>query len=210
VSRATDELIATLAADAKPVKRLAPPGRRATVWLAVILGLGALAVASLADIGGFVARNDSVHAALAWCGSLTTGVAAVVAAAHLSLPDRPRRWALFPLPFLLLWLGASGAGCLGLPAASLGASDHCFGFILVTGGAFSAFLFWRLRRARPLDGGLTATVAALGAAGLSAALLAFFHSFTVTWLDLGAHLAAVGLILAAGALGGRRAVGGGR
>ena len=210
MSRSPEELIAALASDARPVRRLAPPGRRAAVWLAGLLGLSAVAVLRFSDVAHFIARNDSPGPALSWVGSLATGIAAVVAAAYLSLPDRPRRWALLPLPFLALWLGASGAGCLSLPSASQGDSDHCFVFILVLGATVSAFLFWRLRRARPLDGRLVALMGALGAAGLSAALLQFFHPFVITWLDLGAHLAAVGLILAVSGLAGRVALGGSR
>ena len=66
-------------------------------------------------------RNGDFQSALAWTASLLTGATAVVAAAHLALPDRSRRWALLPLPFLALWLTASGVGCLGLRGALTGA-----------------------------------------------------------------------------------------
>ena len=61
----------------------------------------------------------------------------------------------------------------------------------------------RLRRARPMQPRLVAATAALGAAGLSAALLQFFHPFAITWLDLGVHLAAVGLLVGLGGLAAR-------
>jgi len=206
MNRSTEDLISVLASDAKPVRRLAPPWRRAILWLAMLVGLSALAVLRFSNVVQVIARNDSLGAAAAWGGSLATGVAAVFAAAYLSMPDRPRRWALLPLPFLALWLGASGAGCLGLPSASQGDSDHCFIFVVISGVAFSAFLFWRLRRARPLDGRLVAMMAALGAAGLSAALLQFFHPFVITWVDFGAHLAAVSLVVALSGLSGKFAL----
>src|SRR5258708_29426561 len=40
-----------------------------------------------------------------------TGIAAVVAAFTLSLPDRSRFWTMLPLPPLVLWLASSGYGC---------------------------------------------------------------------------------------------------
>ena len=49
---------------------------------------------------------------LAAMGSLLTTVFAAMAAFELSLPDRKPAWALLPLPALLLWIGASGMGCL--------------------------------------------------------------------------------------------------
>jgi hypothetical protein len=78
----------------------------------------------------------------------------------------------------------------------------CVLFILAVGGPFTAFLLWRLQRAHPMDARLTAGVGAVGAAGLSAALLQFFHEFTVTFMDLGAHLAAAALVVLAGSLAG--------
>jgi hypothetical protein len=200
VNRSTDDLIARLAADARPVKRLRPPMVRALSWLAGILLLAGLLVLRFSDLAGFAARNGTLQAGLAWLASLATGAAAVIAAAHLSLPDRSRSWALAPLPFLALWLAASGWGCVGLEFDSRGDSDRCLYFIAASGLVLTGFLGWRLRRSRPMDPRLVAATAALGAAGLSAALLQFFHPFAITWLDLGAHLAGVAAVIAAASI----------
>jgi len=202
MSRSSEELIAALAADARPVRRLKPPGVRAAVWLALLIGLAALLVVLKADLPEALRRNAGLAPMGAWAASLLTGVTAVVAASHLSLPDRPRTWALLPLPFLVLWVALSGVGCLGLDPRPQGDSRMCVLFILAVGGPFTAFLLWRLQRAHPLDARLTAGVGAVGAAGLSAALLQFFHEFTVTFMDLGAHLAAAALVVLAGSLAG--------
>lgn len=200
MSRSSQELIAALAADARPVRRLKPPGLRAAVWLVLLVGLCALFVALKADLPLVLARNAGLRPMTAWAASLLTGVTAVIAAAHLSLPDRSRRWALLPLPFLALWVGLSGIGCLGLTPEPLGDSRLCFLFILAVGTPFTGFLLWRLQRAHPLDARLVAAMGALGAAGLSAALLQFFHEFTITFMDLGAHLAAAAVIVLGGSV----------
>jgi hypothetical protein len=206
VTRSTEDLIAKLAAEAGPVRRLTPPARRAALWLALMIGVSAIVVWRYANLEVFARYNGAGTSAVAWAASLATGIAAVVAAAYLSLPDRSRAWALLPLPFLALWLGSSSLGCMGLPAAADVDSPGCFKFILIRSGPVAAFLFWRLRRARPIDGRLVAVVGALGAAGLSTALLQFFHPFPITWLDLAFHLGAIVLIIGAGAMGGKLAL----
>jgi hypothetical protein len=197
VTRPTDELIAALAADAAPVRRLGPPGLRAAVWLAAALAAAAVAVALFADVPGALRRASAAADQAALAGALLTGVAGVVAAAYLSVPGRPRAWALLPLPPLALWLAASGAGCLRFPGqGSLSESRNCLVFLLIVSLPMAALLFWRLRRGYPLAPRLAGVSGALGVAGLSAALLHFFHPFPVTWLDLGVHLAAITAVLA--------------
>ena len=59
-----------------------------------------------------------------------------------------------------------------------------------------------LRRARPLTPVSVAAVGGLGAAGIAAFLLQFFHPFDVTFMDLGVHAVAVGIVvMAASAIG---------
>lgn len=196
--RRSDELIAALAADARPVARLQPPMVRAAGWLALLVGLSALAVVLWADVPDVLKRNAGARPICAWAASLLTGATAIVAAANLSIPDRSRWWAAAPLPFLVLWIALSGIGCLGVDPRSQGDSGMCFMFIIAVGAPFTGFLLWRLQRAHPWDAKLTAATGALGAAGLSAALLQFFHPFTITFMDLGAHLAAAAVVVLGG------------
>ena len=215
MSRSTEDLIAELAASAPKVRRLRPPMARALMWLAAV-GVVALAfILRGSDLAVFAARASDPRMAAELAATLGTGIAGVIAAFHLSLPDRPRAWALLPLPFLALWMLLSGLSCYAHWAEQtangwrLGASSHCFVFILATGAPLAALLAWRLRKASPLRPRLTAAVGALGVAGLSAFILQFFHPFDVTLMDLGAHLAAIGAIVAAMGAAGRGAVGGG-
>ena len=130
-------------------------------------------------------------------GTLFTGVAGIIAAFHLSLPDRSRLWALLPLPPLMLWIAASGYSCyrhwlaFGPNGWQIGESGDCFVFILGVSAPLGAALYFVLRKARPLDPVATAALGGAGVAGLAAFLLQFFHPFDVTFMDLGIHLAAV-------------------
>jgi hypothetical protein len=140
---------------------------------------------------------------LAWACSLMTGASAIVAAAYLAMPDRSRRWAWAPVPFLAAWLVLSDIGCIGLDPHPQGDSGMCFAFILGAGVPITLFLLWRLGRARPMDAWLVMGMGGLGAAGLAAALLQFFHPFPITFMDLGVHLAGVAVIVFGGGVAGR-------
>jgi hypothetical protein len=136
--------------------------------------------------------------------TLLTAIAATLAAFELSVPDRSPRWAWLPLPPFLLWIAASGLGCLqngfslGGAGGVLGESGHCFGFIVAFSVPLSLGLFWLLRRARPIDPLPVAALGTLAAAASAAFLLQFFHPFDVTVIDLGLHLAAVGVVVLIG------------
>ena len=210
MNSSTDRLIETLAADARPVRRLAPPSLRAILWLAGFGLVAAVAVLMLADVGAALRRTASLTQQLSVLGELGVGMTAVIAACHLALPDRSPRWALLPIPSLVLWLASSGYGCLsllptlGLAGSDPGESRQCFAFMLGVSLPTGGLLFLMLRRARPLREKLTAVVAALGVAAFSALLLRFFHPFEITVLDLGFHLAAALVVIGIGALASRR------
>ena len=200
----TDELIARLAADAPPVKRLLPPLHLAMLWLLSVAALGALGVLLFADPAIYLRRFADPKLMLELCGTGLTGVTAVIAAFHLSRPDRSPAWLAAPLPFLALWIGASGYSCyrhwlrFGPEGWVLGDSSHCFVFILGFSLPLGASLWWLLRRARPLAPVPVAMAGGLGVASCAALLLQFFHPFDVTVMDLAAHLSAVALVVVFG------------
>src|SRR5258708_12916271 len=80
-------------------------------------------IADLSALGPRVAAAPDLW--LAVTGSALTTILAALAAFQLSLPDARRAWALLPLPTTLLWIVASGFGCLrawvapGTPAPHL-------------------------------------------------------------------------------------------
>ena len=165
-----DALIEMLAADLRPVRRLAPPSLRALGWLAAVGALAA-ALACFADLGALARRLATAPDMwLAVVGSTLTVVLAAVAAFQTSLPDRKPAWALLPLPGLLLWIGASGLGCLrawivpGMHAASPAETRGCLVFILGVSMPLSVLLVAMLRRGYPLRPNLTAATGGLAAA----------------------------------------------
>jgi hypothetical protein len=209
VNDATDRLIGRLVADAEPVRRLRPPLVRASLWLLGVAAIGAVLIFAFSDLATFERRAGDPKLVVELIGTLATGIAAIIAAFYVSLPDRSGAWALLPLPPLALWIASSGYSCyrhwivVGPNGWELGESGHCFRFILAVSVPLGISLLVLLRRTRPLAPVRVATVGGLGVAGLAAFLLQFFHPFDVTFLDLGSHLAAVGLVVTVSSLASR-------
>lgn len=201
----TDELIRSLSQDLAPVRVLAPPGLRAFKWLAAVAAALGIVIALRGHVALFVSRLADPRMAVQCAATLVTGITAVVAAFHLSLPDRPARWRLAPLAPLVLWILTSGAGCLrygvglGPPGSRLGLSPHCFLFIVGVSIPLAAILFPILRRSRPLEPLAVAVMGSLGVAALAAFVLQFFHEFDTTWIDLAVHGVAVAAVVAVSA-----------
>ena len=198
-----ERLIRDLATDLAPVRRLAPPTLRALGWLAAVAAV-AIALSTLADVSAMLHRLAAVPDMwLAVLGSAATAIFAAIAAFELSLPDARRAWALLPLPPALLWIAASGVGCLrawfvpGTHAADMDEARDCLMFIVGLSVPLSALLIVMLRRACSLQPGLTAAVAGLAAAAAAATLLNFFHPFDAAATDLVVHVGAVALVVAA-------------
>lgn len=199
MSDATQQLIDRLAAEAGPVRRLRPPALRAAGWLAAA-GVIALAVLWwLADMDEFHKRAREVMFLVELGATLATGIAGVLAAFELSLPDRRPAWTLVPLPFLALWIAASGVGCyehlLNGEGWASAESLRCFIFILGVSIPLGLSLALLLRKASPLAPVRVAVIGGLGVAALAAFLLQFFHPFDVTFLDLAIHALAVIIVV---------------
>lgn len=207
-----DELIDQLAADAKPVRPLASPLKRALKTLALLALGGGIAVLARGDAERLLARYAGREGimALELAAMLATGVLAVTAAFFVSVPGRSRRWLLAPIPPFLLWLFLSGLGCYGdwvrngPTGLELGHSLDCLLFILATSIFLAPLLIWRLSRAAPIDPLPVALLGGLGIAALAAFLLNFFHETDVTVIDLAVHLVAILLVVAATGLLNRR------
>lgn len=203
MSETTEQLIERLAADAEPVRRLPAPALLAALWLLAVVTLAAIAILGFSDLDVFARRAIDPQLVVDMTVTLITGVAAVVAAFELSLPDRSSAWALLPLPPLAAWIATSGYGCyrhwiaFGPDGWELGESTHCFRFILAVSAPLGVSLLLLLRRARPLAPERVATVGGLGVAAIAACLLQFFHPFDVTLLDLSVHVVAIAIVIAA-------------
>ena len=200
----TDQIIEDLAAELTPVRVLRPPAVRALLWLAVVGAVSAALIFRFTRWGAILPRLQTPRVALETAATALTAITATIAAFELSMPDRSPRWAWLPVPTLLLWLGASGLGCLsnGLSLHNadgpVGESAHCFVFITGASVPLAIGLFWMLRRARPLDALPVAAVGTLGVAATADFVLQFFHPFDVTVIDLALHLAAIALVVLIG------------
>ena len=205
-------LIDRLGTELVPVRRLLPPGLRTTGWLLMV---ALIAVALFYHYGSApMMRRFAATPDLAWAGmgAVITAVSAAWAAFVLSVPGRRAEWAWLPLPGALLWIGASGLGCLraltqlapGTSIASLHQTTDCLVFIISFSIPLSALMIMLLRRACPLRPVLTAVMVGLASAAASASLLEICHAYDAAATDLLTHVAAVGLVVAVNAaMGGR-------
>jgi hypothetical protein len=209
VVETTDNLIKRLAADAPPVRRLAPPLRRAIAWLLGVALVAALAIFWFSDLDEFGRRARDEKLLLEMTAALATGIAAVIAAFYLSLPDRSSWWAMLPVPSLGLWIASSGYSCYdhwiayGSDGWAWGESASCFRFIILSSVPLGGSLLVMIRRARPIAPIRVTAVSGLGVAAIAAVLLQFFHPFDITFMDLAVHVVAIGLVVLVSSLSGR-------
>jgi hypothetical protein len=207
-----DRLVQALGADLRPVRRLAPPSLRVLTWLTT-LGAVALALVMVSDPAAMMHRLMAAPDMwLAAMGSMLTAVFAAIAAFELSLPDRKPAWALLPLPALLLWIGASGMGCLR--TWSIAEADpmppdqpaHCLIYILGISLPLSLILILMLRRGFSLRPNLTAIIGGLACASAAATLLNLIHPYDAAATDLAVHAFAIIIVIIANTIFGRRAL----
>jgi hypothetical protein len=196
-----DPLIQGLAADLTPVRRLPRPLQRTLFWLGAV----AIFTVILAAFADLTATERRLTAApdmwLAITGSTLTAVLAAMAAFQLSLPDGRTIWALLPMPSALLWVGASGLGCLrtwlvpGTHDASFAEARDCFAFIVGLSIPLSAMLILMLRRGYSLRPNLMGVTGGLAVAAASATLLNLFHPYDAAATDLTVHAVAVTVVI---------------
>jgi hypothetical protein len=204
-----EALIDALGAELTPVRRLPPPWRRALGWLLVVAVIAAvmfMRYGAHTMLHRWAAAPDLGWAA---CGAAVTAVTAVLAALVLAVPGRSSAWAWLPVPSAVLWIGASGLGCLrahipGMPVMDLHGANDCLIFIISFSIPLSGLLIWLLRRACPLRPVLTAVMVGLASASASASLLEICHNFDAAATDLLMHALAIVIVVAANAaMGGR-------
>lgn len=207
---ATSDLLETLVADGRPVRRLRPPVLRAALWLllpALIFGLLALGHGVRPDLAQRLEQPDF---SVGMAASLLTGVLAAVASFMLNLPDRSRGWALLPVPTLVLWVVILGHGCLvnwvslGPDGVQVGETARCFTTVLMTSLPLSLAMLVMLRHGSLLSASTVTMTGSLAVAAMSATAMSIFHSLDATVMILVWNLGVVVLIVALGGLLGRR------
>lgn len=208
--RPHEALIDLLGTELVPVRRLLPPWLRTAGWLLAVAGIALLLLMHYGVEP--MLRRWTATPDLGWAGfgAVATAISAAWAAFSLGVPGRNGAWAWLPLPAAVLWIGASGLGCLrtwiapGTEVAGLHQSADCLLFIISFSVPLSALLVILLRRACPLRPVLTAVLIGLASAAASASLLEICHAYDSAATDLLTHAAAVALVVAVNAaMGGR-------
>jgi len=207
-----DALIDRLATELVPVRRLRSPTVRAIGWLLVVAAIAAVLFMHYGVVGMQERFSNTPDLAWAGMGALVTAITAGWAAFALSVPGRSATLAWLPLPGALLWIGASGMGCLrqlvlpapGTQVSTMYQSMDCLVFIIGFSVPLSVLMILLVRRAYPLRPVLTAVLVGLASAAASASLLEICHAYDATATDLLIHLLAVGVVVAINAaMGGR-------
>ena len=207
----TPELIALLAANARPVRRLRPPLVRTGLWLllaAAVFVLLALSHGVRPDLAQRAAQPVFV---IGIAASLVTGILAAIASFLISLPDRSRAWVLLPVPALLVWVSTVSYGCLinwvsiGPDSAQVGEGARCVATLVLTSLPLSLALYVMLRHAVLLRPTAVTLTGSLAVAAITATALSLFHDLDATIEILIWNLGVAAIIVALGGVLGLRA-----
>lgn len=206
----TSDVIDSLVADAKPVRRLQPPAVRALCWLlfaALMLVLVAVVHGVRPDL--MLKLRQPVFATSV-VAALMTGVLAAMATFIASVPGRSRRWLLLPAPALAVWISTIGYGCLtgwvsiGPDGMSLGETARCFATLAVTGIPLSLAMLIMLRYVARLSPAPVAMTGSLAVAAMTAVAVSLFHPLDATVMILFWNFGVTALLLAFSGLYGKR------
>lgn len=178
----TDELIAKIAGDGRPVRRLPPPARRLASWLVITLPLVAAIVALMTPRPDLAQQLADPRFQTEQLAALATAMAAAFAAFSAVVPGRPR-WPLFmPLIPLAVWLASLGQDCIriwlvsGPEGLRIGWDWVCIPAIAMVGAAPAIAIVIMLRRGAPVLPHAAVALGALAAAALGNFGLRFFHT----------------------------------
>lgn len=177
----TPDLIASLAANMKPVKRLRPPIVRAAFWLLLAAAVLTLLAVDQGIRPDLAQRLREPAFAMSLAAAIVTGVLAAVTAFLVSLPDRTRLWLLLPVPALIVWLSNVGYQCftdwvaIGPDGVSPGEAARCFATLALTSLPLSLAMLVMLRYAARLSPTAVSVMGSLAVAAMTATALSLFH-----------------------------------
>ncbi|MEZ0604305.1 NrsF family protein [Paraburkholderia sp. IW21] len=206
----TSDLIDSLVADAKPVRRLRPPVTRALCWLlfaALMLTLVAVVHGVRPDLTLKLRQPGFVVGVAA---ALLTAALASMASFIASVPGRSRRWLWLPAPAVMVWISTIGYGCLtnwvsiGPGGMSPGETARCFATLAITGIPLSLVMLIMLRHVARLAPTPVVMTGSLAVAAMTAAALSLFHPLDATVMILMWNVGVAALLLALSGLYGRR------
>lgn len=184
----TEDLISSLVANTKPVRRLRPPVLRSALWLGfavvivVMLGVSHGARPDLAQ------RFEDPMFLLRVAAAIATGALAATGAFLVSLPDRSERWALLPVPGAAIWFSTIGYGCLtdwvqlDPEGIRIGEAVNCFATLVLTSTPLSLAMYLMLRYSGSLRPTPVTLNGALAVAAITATALSLFHNIDASVL----------------------------
>lgn len=177
----TPDLIDMLAADATPVRRLRAPATRAACWL-LFAGLVMLCVAIAHGVRPDLAvKLRQPLFVIPMVAAMATGILAAAGAFVASVPGRSRRWLLLPVPTAIVWLAASGYGCLtdwvviGAEGISVGEAARCFATLALVGMPLSLAMLIMLRHVARLSPTPVTMAGGLSVAAMTAMAVSILH-----------------------------------
>jgi hypothetical protein len=197
----TEKLIDRLAAEAEPVRPLEPPLGRCIVWLlvaTVVVGGVVTTIGLRPDLAQQMARPVYL---LEWLASLLTGILSAVAAFHLGLPDRSRRWAFVPVSALTIWMVIIAYGGMtdwvrrGSQIFVLSTSFPCFVSILMMSIPLSTAMLVMLRYAGSVRPTATIATGTLATTALAATGLTLYHPLDTSIMVLIWHGGTIALLV---------------
>jgi hypothetical protein len=201
----TERLISEIVADARPVTRPWPAGRRTLVTLALAVTVLALTVwvkGVRPELPGLLAdsRFDIGMAA-----SIVTGIAAMYACFRSASPDAPRWIPALPLVPFAVWIATLGSGCLEEvfrhpDRMHLGTSFECLNTIVLTSIPPAIVMVVMLRRVVPFHPVQVAAMGALAVSSLASAALTLYHPLDSASMVLIWHLGSILLVMAVATL----------
>ena len=206
----TEQLIARLSADARPVDRLGAPVKRALLWLAIGIPYLALVVLAMSPRPDLMAKLGDSRFLVEQGAALATAVLAATAAFSLGVPGRSHWLALLPLPALAVWLGSLAEGCwqawvrLGPEGLFVRPDFICFPAIAIAGAIPGVAMVAMMRRGAPLMPHLTVALGALAAAALGNVGLRLFHPQDASLMVLVWQFGTVAIFSALGGVFGGR------
>ncbi len=207
MTRDTQDFIAQLAADVRPVRRLPAPWQRALLWFGLVLPY-AIVVALIH--GAVLPAESTARFAVEQGAALATSFAATLAAFVTIVPGYNKRILLLPaLPFAL-WIASVGYGCVqdwvqhGPEGLTIRPDWDCLQPAAILGLVPALALLLMLRKGAALQPRLTVAFAGLAVAGIANFGLQFFHARDASIMVLVWHLGGAVALAGIGSVLGRR------
>jgi hypothetical protein len=178
----TDELIAALIADLKPVRRLLPPAWRLVGWLAMSIPVTALLVATMRIRPDLAVKLSDPVFMTEQLASLATALIAGWSALVAGVPGEAR-WKMWtPVAPLALWIASLGHQCwdewvrLGINGMVFHPDFMCVPAIAMISAVPSLFMVLAIRRGARVRNSAAVLWGSLAAAALANVGLRMFHT----------------------------------